>query len=260
VVIVRRIFEEYNSGRSLYYIANALNTDRVKPRSVRGKGWRQTAVRNIIINPVYKGTLIINRHQHIANIARVDMSKAIVINVPAVVQENAWQSAQQRLVNNKHVRSVREHKWLLQGLLSCGLCGLNFKAEKSHNHRYYSCRGTMKYRHLDGSPRCTAGRIQANRLEEEVWQRIEGIINDPNTLQPLLKDTITNLQRREEELKARIQPIDDQLSRIAEQKSRLSDDWIQLNLDPGRFKETKKKLGDEESRLKSIRREVDPLN
>lgn len=53
-VIVCRIFNDYVSGKSLNRIANSINSDKVRPRSARGKGWRETAVRNIIINPVYK--------------------------------------------------------------------------------------------------------------------------------------------------------------------------------------------------------------
>lgn len=120
-LIVRRIFDGYKSGKSLNGIADSLNEEGIKPRSAKGKGWRATAIRNIVINPVYKGLLIVNRHEHIANIARVDMDKAITINVPAIVPENDWQLVQQRLNNNKHVRPVRTDKWLLQGLVSCGL-------------------------------------------------------------------------------------------------------------------------------------------
>ena len=166
--------------------------------------------------------------------------------------------AQQRLINNKHVRPIREKKWWLQGLVSCGLCGLSFKAEGISKYRYFNCRGKMKYRHLDGSPRCTAPRIRADWLEEKVWRRIEEIVNDPNSLQPLLRDTIASLRLREGELRARIQPIDDRLSRITEQKARLADEWVKLNLDPGKFKEMQRNLAEEESRLKSIRNEVDP--
>ncbi|MFC2032678.1 zinc ribbon domain-containing protein, partial [Chloroflexota bacterium] len=187
-----------------------------------------------------------------------DMSNAIVINAPAIVPENVWQLAQQHLIDNKRVRPVREHKWLLQRLVSCGLCGLSFKAEGSNKHRYYHCRGTMKYRHLDGSPRCTAPRIRAEWLEEQVWRKIEVIVDDPNTLQPLLKDAVTSLRRREEERRARIVPIDGQLSRITEQKSRLADDFVKLNLDMQKYQEMQRHLNEEESRLKSIRHEVDP--
>ncbi|MFC1892983.1 recombinase family protein [Chloroflexota bacterium] len=256
--IVRRIFNQYKSGKSLNGIANLLNEDGVEPRSAKGKGWRATAIRNILINPVYKGTLIVNRHQHIANIARVDMSKAITISVPDIIPEKDWQSAQHRLTDNKHVRPQRENKWLLQGLVFCGLCGLSFKAEASGKNRYYNCRGRHKYRHLDGSPLCTVPRLRADWLEGEVWRKIEDIINDPNALLPLLEDAIKGLRRREEELTVRIQPIDDRLSQITEQKSRLADEWVKLNLDALKYRKMQQSLGQEESRLRSIRSEVDP--
>ncbi len=257
-LIVRRIFDQYKSGKSLNGIADSLNIERIKPRSSKGKGWRSTAIRNILINPAYKGTLIVNRHDHIANIARVDMDKAITINIPAIVTEQDWQLVQQRLDQNKHIRPQKADKWLLQGLVSCGLCGLRFKAENTGKHRYYNCRGKLKYRHLDGSPRCTSPRIRADWLEEQVWQRIEDIINDPNKLRPLVEDAIENLRQRQEELQSRIQPIDDRLAQIAEQKSRLADDWVKLNMDADKYKDMQQSLNEEETRLRSLRGDVDP--
>ena len=257
-LVVRRIFDQYKSGKSLSSIADSLNAERIKPRSSKGKGWRATAIRNLLINPAYKGTLIVNRHEHIANIAQVDMGKVIIINVPPIVPEKDWQLVQQRLISNKHVRPERTDKWLLQGLVSCGMCGFSFRAEGNGKNRYYNCRGKLKYHHLDDSPRCTAPRLRADWLEGQVWQRIEDIINDPNTLRPLIEDAIENLRRREEELQIRIQPIDECLSQIAEQKSRLADDWVKLNMDSTKYKDTQQSLSQEESRLRSIRNEVDP--
>jgi site-specific DNA recombinase len=91
--VVRRIYEQYNSGKSLSSIANMLNEEKIKPRRRDGKGWRSTAIRNMLINPVYKGTLIVNRHEHISNIDKVDMSKAVIISVPPLVEDKDWQIA-----------------------------------------------------------------------------------------------------------------------------------------------------------------------
>jgi len=256
--IVSQIFEYYNSGKSLASIANILNDEKLSARWSNGKGWRATAIRNILINPVYKGTLIVNRHQHISNIAKVDMSKAIIIKVPEIVTEKAWQLAQQHLVANKRVRPVRENKWLLQGLVTCGLCGFSFKAEGHPKHKYYSCRGRLKQHHIDGSPRCNSPRHNADWLEKQVWQRIEAIINDPNKLEPLLQETIDSLRNREEELDARIMPINKRLAQIAEQKAKLADSWVVENMDADRFRELQQSLNQEEARLQSIRNEVDP--
>lgn len=255
---VKRIFEQYNSGKSLSGIANMLNEEKIPPRRKDGKGWRSTAIRNVLLNPVYKGTLVVNRHEHISNIDKVDMSKAIIIFVPSIVDEKDWQSAQRHLVDNKRVRPIRENKWLLQGLVKCGLCGLSYRAESYTHLRYYNCRGRLKQRHLDGSPRCTSPRLKADWLEEQVWQRIESIINDPNKLGPLLQETIDNFRSREEELEARIMPIDKRLVEITKKKARLADSWVVENMNAEKFRELQQSLDQEEARLRSIRNEIDP--
>jgi len=256
--IVKRVYEQYNSGKSLSGIANMLNEEKIQPRRKDSKGWRSTAIRNVLLNPVYKETLVVNRHEHISNIDKVDMSKAIIIPVPLIVDEKDWQSAQNHLVDNKRVRPKQSRDWLLQGLITCGTCGLSYRTEKYPRLRYYNCRGKLKIRHLDGSPRCASPRLRADWLEEQVWQRIESIINDPNKLEPLLQDTIDNLRSREEELEARIMPIDKRLAEIAEKKAKLADSWIVENMDTERFRDLQQSLDQEEARLRSIRNEVDP--
>ena len=235
-----------------------LNQEGIPSRSNKGKCWRATAIRNVLINPAYKGMLIVNRHMHISNIAKVDMSKAIIISVPEIVSEQDWNTAQNRLAGNKSMRPMRENNWLFQGLIRCGVCGRSYRTEKIHSRRYYECRGKLKSNHPNGSPRCTAPRLRAEWIEGQAWQRIEEIVNDPNKLEPLLKDTIDNLKSREEELKARIMPIDEQLLQIAGKKAKLADDWVQTNMDADKFKELQHALNQEEARLLSIRSENDP--
>jgi len=55
-------------------------------------------------------------------------------------------------------------------------------------------------------------------LEAEVWKRIEEIMNDPNKLLLVIKDSIENLRRAEADLSERIRPIDERLAEIAAQK------------------------------------------
>jgi site-specific DNA recombinase len=95
-------------------------------------------------------------------------------------------------------------------------------------------------------------------LETRVWQRIEAIINDPDKLEAMLKDTVDRLRSREAEISAQIRPIDNQLSTIAEQKRRMVDDWVRLNMDPDKYRKLQEDLDQEESRLKGIRAEIDP--
>ena len=256
--IVRRIFEEYASGKSMVRIANMLNGERIPPRRKDGKGWRNTSIRDILLNPTYKGTQIVNIYQQHKGRPKEIPDNAIKIKVPAIVSEALWNTAQERRKNNKHLQPPRNGQWLLQGLITCGLCGYGFRAEVTHNRRRYGCRGRLKYTHIDGSPRCTSPRLDAEWLEEQVWQRIEAIIDDPNRLESLLEKTIDSLKNREADLSARIKPIDVRLAKIAVQKARLADDWVQLNMNADKYQELKRNLEQEDARLRSVRTEIDP--
>ncbi|MBN2239028.1 MAG: recombinase family protein [Dehalococcoidales bacterium] len=259
--IIRRIFDDYFKGRSMWEIANQLNNDKIPTRR-NGKGWRNTSIRDILINPVYKGNQIVNYRKGEARTKGKDYDTlpkdAIVIPVPAIIDEGRWNIVQERRKNNKHRQPTKTNEWLLQGLISCGLCGYAYQSQITHGKRRYGCRGRLKYTHLDGSPRCTAPRINADWIEQQVWQRIEDIINDPNKLEKLLNETVESLREREAELNARIQPINTRLDEITEQKTRLAEEWVIGSLSPERIQELKTNLDQEQTRLRNIRNEIDP--
>lgn len=257
-VVVRRIFREYNAGKSMVSIADMLNKERVPPRYSTKKGWRMSAIRDIIIHPGYKGTHYVNHHLHSSRLSDEKPPGAIEMKIPKIVTEDLWYGAQEHRRNNKHMQTMPSGSRLLQGLVMCGICGKHFRSQSTRNRKTYECRGRLKYIHIDGTLRCTAPILNAEWLEEEVWQRIEAILNDPNKLEPLLKDTIEKLQSREEELAIRIRPINEQLLEIQDKKARLLDEYVVLNMDPGKYKEHQHNLQQEENRLKSLQAEVDP--
>jgi site-specific DNA recombinase len=256
--VVRIIFQEYASGKSMAQVANFLNSEKIPSRNSKGKGWRNTAIRDVLIDTVYKGSRIVNVYQKSKSLPELLPDTAITIAVPAIIDESTWNTAQDRRKNNKHLQPIRKEKYLLQGLINCAECGHTFQITLVHGRRTYSCRGRLKYTHLDDSPRCTVQNIDAVWLEEQVWQRIDAIINDPIKAGKIIDDTIVDLKNREAELSARIKPIEQRLAVIAEQKTRLAEEWFQLNLHPDKWKELKRNLEQEESRLKSIRNEIDP--
>ena len=252
--IVKRMYSEYAEGKSLFGISRSLNKDRIPARSKHSQGWWQTSVRQVLLNPVYKGTEVVNRHSHISLIKKMDLSNAIMISVPALVSEQIWQIAQDRMQNNKHVKPNKQKTSLLQGMITCGTCGYVFASKQ----KYYTCRGRMKEAHPDGKLRCNTRNLRKEWLDNEVWKRIEGLINDPDKLYPLIKESIENLRVTETELSARIKPIDERLTEIAEQKARLAEDWVMKNLNWKKFEEIKNNLDKEESRIMSLRADIDP--
>jgi site-specific DNA recombinase len=120
------------------------------------------------------------------------------------------------------VKPLKQGEFLLQGMIKCGACGYAFRSERNNGKRCYMCRGKMKSKHLDGSPRCKSPNLDAEWLENEVWKRISELLDDPNRLILVISDTIKNLRLKEADLRARIKPIDDRLFEIAEQKEKLA--------------------------------------
>ena len=256
--VIRNIFQSYSTGKSMAYIANTLNSTKVPPRDKKGKGWRVSAVRDVISNPMFAGTQYVNHGLHISKLLKEKPADAIEIQVPRIVSDILWESAQQHRKSNRHLQPMKRESWLLQGLITCGLCGHSFMIQPNHKRRTYNCRGRLRNTHLDGSPKCIVPNLDADWLEKELWERIEAILNDPNKLKSLLQETIDSLRNREEELFARIQPVDKRLAQIEEQKTRLAEDWVKLSINPAKRREIQQNLQNEENRLRSIRSNIDP--
>lgn len=256
--VVTMIYDLYASGKSLRSIANHLNKELIRPRRKDGKGWYATGLRQVMINPAYRGEAIVNRHCHMSDINKADLSKAIRLAIPPIVSKDKWDIAQSRLSNNKNLRPAQDGLFTLQGLIRCGLCGCSYRADRFKGYRFYACRGQLKHVHLDGSPRCENRNIRAEYLEQAVWKRIVDIINNPNKLKLMLIESLDKLKERESNLEARLLPIEKRLKEIAEMKSRLADKWILDNMDTTKYKFAQQNLEKEEARLVALRRESDP--
>lgn len=136
--VVRRIFQEYSSGRSPRAIAAGLNQDRIPgPRSAT---WAFSAIyghpakgTGILRNPSYIGRPRWNASKWEKDPdtgARVRRERPaadwISMDVPElrIIDQPLWEAAQQRLAATRQAhRAGPQHRHLLSGLLTCGHCG-----------------------------------------------------------------------------------------------------------------------------------------
>jgi site-specific DNA recombinase len=257
--IVRFIFSGYNSGKSIVAMNRVLDDERIP--TIRGKerGWIDSGIRFMLINPIYKGTLIVNRKCNVAYINKADLSKAIIIKVPAIVNESVWNMAQIRLRANRKLRPPRKNPWLLQGLITCGQCGLSYQGQyRNAIERVYACRGRLRENHTDGSPRCNGPTLTTKWLEDEVWMKISDILANPDKLREVIQESLGILKGRQAELDSILKPINEKLVDITDKKARLADQWVITNMDPEKYKKLQSNLNKEETRLKSLRANMDP--
>src|SRR5713101_4581335 len=129
---------------SSYAIQKRLTEQHVPTRGPNQYGWAQSTVIGILRSPLYKGEALYNRTQ-LADTRRPrgprslkdlrpgnGRSRAarpqedwIPARVPALVDPEVWEMAQQQLACNREraQRNNTKHNYLLRGLLACGRCG-----------------------------------------------------------------------------------------------------------------------------------------
>ena len=172
--IVRRIFREYAEGRSPLKIAEGLNADGVPAPRSRGDGsaghWKQNTINGnrergtgILNNELYAGRRVWNRLSYRRNPLTDKKVSSLnpewmwkVSEVPhlRIIDDALLAAARERLNRLTKTRSakvahdpkglsasqsLRRRKFLLSGLLRCGICGGNLTVAGSGSAKRYYC-------------------------------------------------------------------------------------------------------------------------
>lgn len=123
--------------------------------------WRPSRIRNLVVNPVYKG-------EHVYGKRSKKPRELIRRSVPAIVDGEVWANAQAAL-HGHQIFSARnsKRKYLLRGLIKCGTCGLNYHgtlvSRPNGRDAYYRCngkdlfRGVLQHRCPNKTVRAEAG-------------------------------------------------------------------------------------------------------
>jgi site-specific DNA recombinase len=169
--VVRLVFEKYSrDGLSINAIARMLNEQEVATRTGTAR-WERSTVWGLLRNPAYHGRACFGKteirpRQRITkplrqrkglcsrNSAHHEKPRSdwIEIAVPALVSEETFAWAQERLVQNKQHSPRRTiEPSLLQGMLVCERCGYGlYRTSTQTSARklsYYRCLGSDAYRH-----------------------------------------------------------------------------------------------------------------
>ena len=149
--VVREIFQRFAAGETQRAIATDLNargipapgaTWKRKERAADGK-WRVSALHAMLRNERYIGRVIWNRSRWVRS--RADSSKRkrvenprtewIIHEGPAIVDQRTWDRVQARAQTGFASPKARP-RYLLSGLLECGVCGAKMTITGGKGHRY----------------------------------------------------------------------------------------------------------------------------
>jgi site-specific DNA recombinase len=196
--VVEQTFVWYTQeSLSLGQLAQRLNQRQIP--SPAGKRWNTSTLGRLLRQPAYKGTAYYNRSQ--ADYSGVGQRRRqgqgtlrfpryaprpaedwIEARVPPLVDQATWQAAQERLEMNAHfAQRNNRHRYLLRGLLVCGMCGHTLQGRTQRGVVYYSC--THGGKHCPpGVPQHTCS-LRGDVVEPTVWQALTELLQDPQRIQ-----------------------------------------------------------------------------
>lgn len=216
--VVREVFQLYTrEALSISAIARQLNELAVPTRSGKTR-WERSTVWGMLRNPAYKGTACFGKterreRQKITRRLRLrggcsPRSSAhrecprqdwIEIPVPALVQVETFELAQEQLEKNKrHAARRTLEPTLLQGMLVCARCGYALYRTSTRTSKrklyYYRCLGSDRYRHLKGRV-CPSRPLRQDYLDEKVWAAVMTMLQDPELVRAEIERRIRQIQQ-----------------------------------------------------------------
>jgi site-specific DNA recombinase len=290
-VLVAEMFRRYaDDGASIADLARWLTSQGASTRTGKSR-WDRSVIWAMLRNPAYAGTAVFGKTMAVAGtpalnrVARlqgrsvpravktVDRPEAewTRIPVPAIVDQDTFERAGQRLEDNKRFAS-RNSKVpsLLQGLAACSACGYGYyrTSTRTTNKKiyYYRCLGSDDYRY-EGGRVCGNKPVRADYLDTVVWDHITHLLANPALIraeiskrleQARTADPVTRQRKRLELALAKattaitrmIEAFQEQLITIDELRSRMPDLRARETNLRGQLDALDAQLADQEAYLK----------
>lgn len=183
--IVRRIYDEFNSGKSMSRITADLTNDGIKTPAGKDR-WHISTVKSILSNEKYKGDCLMQKYY-----TEDFLTKKLVKNQgelqqyyvknhhPAIVSEETFDQAQilldeRREKRNKGIRAF-------SSIVVCGDCGESYGSKVWHsNDKYrkvvYRCNAKYK------GQKCTTPAVDETRLEEIFVEAFNQVLCDKDEI------------------------------------------------------------------------------
>jgi site-specific DNA recombinase len=257
-LIVQQIFTLYTQAEpvSIRKIADQLTEAQVPTR--QGKRWHNSLVGNILRQVQYTGEAYYNRTQktynEVGQIRKNGHGKRkhpirtprlaeewITIRVPAIIDQETWQVAQERMKNNQKFasRNNQQHFFLLRGLLVCGICGHTLIGRRFVDSKAtYGCNyGAI---HCPPDVPKHACSLPAEIIEPLVWNAIIELLQNPKLISQAWNDASkvvpTGIEQNEKER------LENRLKTLERQQERLLDLFQEEQLDKTVYLERKQCL------------------
>ncbi|MET4177566.1 site-specific DNA recombinase [Bradyrhizobium sp. LA6.1] len=243
--VIRRIFQEYVSGRTPREIAHNLNRERVS--APRGRAWNASTINGnleraagILQNELYVGRLVWNKVRMVKDpdtgkrLSRPNArSEWQVAEVPhlAIVDPELFTAAQQRKEERgrTHPSHQRRPRRMLSGLLRCGSCGSGMAT----NGRDKSGRVRIRCSAATESGTCPdAKTFYLDTVESAVLSGLKTELRAPKVIAEYVRTYLEERKRLAATSHAKRQRLEQQLGQMNREIERLVDAIAKGHGDP----------------------------
>lgn len=282
--VMRMVYQRVAAGETLVSIAKDLDARKV-PTPKNTKTWIGGNIGMLIKKEVYKGDCIANRSiwvevekptkdglstRLVKVISERPPEEWIHIPVPAIVDAELWQAANDMLEKNK-ARAARNadknQRYLLTGMLKCPDCGTTFRGKTIHPAPYnryrkssqsYSCRysGSAPRYMIDNHGKCPQRSIAASIIEPAVWEVVCNSLLTPDDLIDALHEDTFNEQNTL--LDEQIAYLDKEIADAPAKDEKLYKAYMAGGFDEDEFATKRKLLKAETARLTAERDRLIP--
>lgn len=190
-LLVRTIYDEYLSGRSITKLRDYLNENNMITKKIP---WSYRAIRQILDNPVYAGYV---RYE----------GKLYDGNHDPIISRETYEKAQKEVERRQKETYERNHnprpfqaKYILSGIATCGYCGaplqitLGNKRKDGNRNIRYQCknrfpRNTKGVTTYNDNKKCDSGFYEKADIEDFVFDRVSRLQEHPERINELSENT-----------------------------------------------------------------------
>ncbi len=186
--IVRRIYDEYLSGKTSYDIATRLTVDGI-PTPMKKTKWQSSVIESILCNEKYKGDAILQKHFTVDFLTKKIKPNEgelpqyyIENNHPPIIPPEKFEMVQEEIKRRAEAGGYMRSVSPLSGRVMCGDCGGFYGRKVWHSntpHRSYEWHCNNKF---TKRKYCTTPTVKAEAIEKCFIEAFNNLLEQKNEI------------------------------------------------------------------------------
>ncbi|KEO84969.1 hypothetical protein EL26_02935 [Tumebacillus flagellatus] len=261
-LLVHHIFDLYTQGKGLKAVANQLNKEGFKTK--KGNPFSIGAIRTIVHNPTYIGKIRWGQVEKWSEKRRNGKKDPLLADGQhePIISVEVWNQAQ-GLITKKTTKNNRQFtgKHILAGFLRCPTCGAamvgkNDKRTLASGERKEYLKYVCGRSHRSGSSVCSSNTVKLEVIEQEVAERLSGIVQQPEIIREIIRKVNSTRKQRSKPLQEELAVLERQIGQIDGKIDKTFDLFYADAIDSNELKKRKDALEQEKVGMDKRRQEI----